>query len=472
MRGSSVRRGARVPSQEGGAATVETVGVFTIAAILVLAVLVAVAPSAPVLGQTYAYWICRITTLGQGSCGGTTSADDHQPTQPCVTQSDGVERTMKVSAIVFTAQDGRRVETSRLSDGRYRVTISDTRGAGLETGVGAGLSISVNDRTVGGKVTADVGASLDFTSGDVYYADQDGITDLLDAVQQDQVKDAVAGDRGVTRWIADRATDLAGTSNVLPSADETFAEGGVSLNASAEATGQTTSARAGLETAQVLGVRSTKDGGTTVFLKSSVAGEAGLSQLGIDTSGPQFQGPQFQGAKLGGRVELVNAVTFDSLGNIVSVQVTAVAAGTSTGVAAALFGDAADPSLDNQVSGTRLWTATLPIKDRVDLDVAGRYLAAQGVVAVGAWTNPVIAGAGAAAVTPTSLGFFAAARDRGITTRQDFETDDTTVLGVDATGKLGVELGVTADVSTDSMTSTGGQYWDGRQWVDWTGCAR
>jgi hypothetical protein len=451
---------------ERGAATLETTGVFVVAAILVLALLVAIVPQAPVLGQTFEYWICKVTTLGQGSCGGTTSADDHRPTEPCVVDANSVASDMKVSVVFFTTNEGKRVEVAKLNDGRYRVTVTDGGGAGVETGVGGGLSVTVNDRTVGGTASAGAGASLQFKAGDVYYAsDEAGLQDIIDAVQQDQIKDATVGDSGPVRWLTDRVTDVTGTTADFPDADEVYAEGGISLNASAEATALTDSAKAGLTTATMLGVKTTKDGKKTVYLKSTVEGEAGLQSLGIDTSGPQFEG-----AKLEGKLEVVNAVTFDSNGNMVSVQATATAAGTSSGVASAMFGGDSDSALSNQVSNARVWQATLPITNSTDALVAGQYLLASGTSQIGAWVNPAVAAAGLTATPYTAAEFFAAARDRGITTQQDFSTNNNTVFGVDASGKLGVELGVSASVKTESLSATGAQYWDGQQWQTWQGC--
>ena len=457
-------RGGWLGDRERGAATLETTGVTIIAAILVVALLTAVMPQARIMGETYSYWICKVVTFGQGSCTPPSSSPDaHKPTEPCVLTSNGVERNEKISVIVFTASDGRRIEVSQLSNGEYRVTVTDTGGAGLETGVGGGLSITVNDRTVGGSAVASAGVSLDLKAGDVYYSDADGMPDLMDALMQDQIKDTVAGDDGPIRWITDQATDLVGVSNDLPEPDEVYAEGGVSLNASAEATALTDSGKAGITASQMLGTRTNRNGTTTIYLRSTVSGEAGLQSLGFDTEND----PQFQGAKLEGKIEVVNAVTFDAEGNMVGVQATAAASGTSSGIASAMFGGDSDVDLANQENAARIYQATLPIKDSTDQDVANNYLLSVGVGALGAWTNP----AAATAAIPGQLNFFAAAANRGTVTQQDYDTNSNTVFGVDATGKLGVELGYSGSVKEDSMNITDAQYFDGSQWVDWPECA-
>lgn len=463
--------GGRTPGEgpdrrwrERGAATLETTGVTIIAAMLVVGLILAATPQARIIGETFSYWICQVVTFGQGGCTPpSTSPEAHKPTEPCVLTQDGVERNQKISVIVFTASDGRRIEVQRLSNGEYRVTVTDSGGVGAEVGVGGGLTVTVNDTAVGGTVAAGAGASIDIKAGEVYHADQDEIGGLMDALLQDQVKDAVVGDRGPIRWITDQAGDLIGIGTDLPVPDEVYAEGGISLNASAEATSLVTSGQAGVSGSQLLGTRVDRNGNTTVYLTSTVSGEVGLQTLGVAVGG----NPEFQGAALDGELEVVTAVTFDSEGNMTSVQASASAAGSSSGLATALFGGSMDAGLANQSSTMQLWQATLPIKSSADETVAGQFLLAQGVSSLGAWNNPMLA---ATAIMPT-LSFFDAVESRGTLTQQQFDTDANTVFGIDASGELGVQLGVSASVSEDSMTSTGAQYWNGSQWVEWEECS-
>lgn len=449
---------------ERGAATLETTGVTIIAATLVLGLMLAALPQGKIISETFSYWVCQVVTMGQGGCTPpSSSAEAHKPTDPCVLTQDGVERNQKLSVLVVTAEDGRRIEIQKLSNGEYRVTVTDSEGTGAEVGVGGGLSVTVNDTTVGGSATAEAGASIDIKDGDVYYADDESMPDLMDALLQDQIKDTVAGEDGPIRWITDQATDIVGVSNDLPDPDETYAEGGISLNASAEATSLTDHAEAGISESVLLGTRSNRDGTTTVYVKAKVSGEAGLQSLGVDTEG----NPQFQGAKLEGSAEVVTAVTFDSEGNMVKVSATATAAGSSAGVASALFGGSADADLGNQEGELRIYQATLPLEDDADRDAANQFLLAQGVGALGGWSNPLLGVPGMIA----TQNFMDAAKDRGTLTQQDYNTSSNTVFGVDAEGKLGIELGVSASVSEDSMETTGAQYWDGTQWVDWEECS-
>lgn len=434
-----------------------------VAALVVVGLLVAALPQGRIVGESFAYAICQVVTFGQGGCAPpSTSPEAHVPTEPCVVSQNGIERNQKVSVVVVTAEDGRRIEIAELSNGEYRVTVTDSESGGVEVGVGGGVSLTVNDTTVGGSATANAGASLDIQAGEVYYADGDNIDSLMDALLQDQIKDTVVGEGGPIRWVTDGVGDLIGVNNDLPEPDEVYAEGGISLNASAEATGVFQSGSAGVEVAEVLGTRTNRDGTVTVYLTASVEGEVGLQSLGIDTSGPEYQGLSLEGS-----AEVMTAVTFDSKGNMVSVSATAATSGSSSGITSALFGGELDPSMSNTVSSTTIFQANLDLEDDGDRTVANQFLLAQGVGALGGYTNPLVAAGGAYATSS----FFQAAADRGTITQQSYDTSASTVFGFDASGKLGIELGVSADVKQDSMEITEAEYWDGAQWVDWEECA-
>jgi hypothetical protein len=449
---------------ERGAATLESVGVTIVASLIVTSLLLAVLPQARILRETMAYYICQVVTFGQGGCTPPSSlAEAHEPTEPCVVSQNGVERNQEIAIIVVTTSDGRRIEIQQLSNGEYQVTVTDTTGAGAEVGVGGGLSLTVNDTTVGGLAVADAGASLDIADGQVYVTDEDGIGGLMDALVQDQVLDTVAGESGPIRWVTDAAAGLVGADNGLPAPDAVIAEGGISLNASAEATGLTDSASVGVGESVVLGVKEDKDGTTTVYVTATVEGEAGLQTLGVDTEG----NPEFQGAALEGSIEVVNAVTFDPEGNMTSLQVTTATSGEASGYATALFGGDGDASLNDSLTDTTIHQATLPITDDYSQSVVSSYLINMGIASVGGWTNP-LATVNAAA---SAQGFFDAAGDYGTITELDYDTDSTTVFGFDGSAELGIQVGASGSVEEDSMEVVDAQYWDGTQWVEWEACS-
>ena len=88
---AAIRR--RLGHPQRGAATVETIGMYVVAAILVAAVALAAVGSGPVIGDRFRQAVCELTSLGQGSCeSSVTSAADHKPTEPCVVSADGMQR--------------------------------------------------------------------------------------------------------------------------------------------------------------------------------------------------------------------------------------------------------------------------------------------------------------------------------------------------------------------------------------------
>jgi hypothetical protein len=454
----------KVRGRERGEATLESVGMTIVASILVVSLLMAVMPQARTLRETMAYYICQVVTFGQGGCTPPSSSPEaHEPTEPCVISQNGIERNQEIAIVVVTTKDGRRIEIQQLSNGEYSVTVTDTGGAGLEAGVGGGLSLTVNDTTVGGFADASAGVSLDINEGDVYYTDEDGLDDLMGALTQDQILDTVAGDGGPIRWITDQGLNVVGADNDLPDPDETYAEGGISLNASAEATGGLDSASAGIGESAVLGIKENRDGTTTVYVSATVEGEAGLQTLGVDTEG----NPQFQGADASGSLEVVNAVTFDSEGNMTQMQVSAVASGESSGYATALFGGDGDADLGSSTSGATIYQATLPVTDDYSQGVVNNYLLTMGIASLGGWNNPLAS----LGVVDATQDFMDAAGSYGTITEVQYDVDSNTVFGYDAGAELGIQLGASGSVEEDSMQVTGAQYWDGTQWVEWTACS-
>lgn len=447
---------------------------IVIAAVVAAAVTAVFLLQSTRIGQEAAYAVCKFITLGQGNCDsptGSTGAQqkDRTPSDPCVVSNNSVSTNREIAVVIVTAKDGRAFEVSTLSDGTYRVTRVTSGGVGVEAGVGAGVTVTVDDKRYGGTVAADAGAGLEFTAGEVYYAkDPAELKQLVDEELEDTVEDGVLGDSGPGRWLWERGQDVAGTVTGNPDyefgvPDEVYAEGGVVVNASAEATSLATSGAAALAESEGLGVRTTKDGKTTVYLKTTADGEADLQMLGIDTSGIDFSGGGGSG-----HLELLTAVTFDSKGNMIEVGTTATAGGESSGAVAALFNGNADYSLSNQAAGTTVYSATLPTGNDSDRNTALAFLAASGASQLG---GPQVKLAAAVPGALAMSAFRTAAADHGTVTQQHLTSESSTPFAVDAAGKIEVELGLSADVSTKKMISNGGEYWDGSAWQTWEGCA-
>lgn len=449
---------------ETGSATIEYSGVMAAAVVLIVSVLLAGALAAPALGERIRWAICKVTTFGQGECGTPTSAAAHRPVQPCIQSSFSRSLNTGVDILVVTLDSGRQFEVAQMSDGRWRLTQLLGGGVGLETGVGAGITVTVQDRTVGGSALAEAGVALDINRGRVWYtSDPREVERMLSEDGEDALESMLLGSGGPARPVWEAAQNFAGwvTGNgdyEFPDPDETYTEGGVRGTAAAEATngGDRASASAGFS--QVLGSRTVRNGNRTVYFRSTLNAGVALQRL---------NGLSFEGAQVAGTLELITAATFDTDGVLLDVSVTASAQGEAKGAINALFGGNESAALDNESSGATVYQASLPIRNDIDRSVAIDFLVASGIQQVG---GAVLT----AAATPFTAGattrFIDAAAGRGYTTRQRFDTDNTTILGVNAEGKLGLELGASVSVDRATRTSTEAAYWDGTRWVDRTEC--
>lgn len=290
-------RTPRMRRDEAGGATVEYSGMTAAAAVLVAALILAGGTVAPGVGEVFRTALCKVMTLGQGSCGTPTSAAAHVPPQPCLVSSDATSLKTKFDVLVFTTSSGRRFEVAKLSDGRYRVTQLASGSLGLETGVGGGVTVTVNDRTVGASAIAEAGVELGINAGQVWYtSDPDEVRRLVSEEGEDTVEDTVIGG-GPVRWGWERIQDGVGalTGNgdyEFPEPDEIYVEGGLQADASAELTAGADRAEAGIAMTRMLGRRTTRTGNTTYYFKTTVAAGAGYQTLGEDNT---FEGGQANG---------------------------------------------------------------------------------------------------------------------------------------------------------------------------------
>ena len=453
---TSTPRAPRMIRNEAGAATIEYTGMTAAAAVLVLSLLLALATGIPVVEGLVRWAFCKVTTLGQGSCGTPTTAAQHVPTEPCVVKSESRSLRTEVEIVVVTAASGRRFEVAKLSDGSYRVTQIKSESVGLETGVGGGVTLTVNDRTVGGNAKAEAGAALDIHDGEVWYTrDPRVVQRMVNEDNEDAIESAVLGDGGPARWLWERGQDGVGAVTghgdyEFPDADETYVEGGLRADAMAEVTGAGDHAGASIATARLLGRRTTRNGDTTLYFKSNVEGAVGLQR--------HTDGREFTGGQASGKVELITAATYDAGGVMREVSVTALAEGEAKGAVTSLFGGSGDSSLGNSKSGAVVYQAILPIRDDVDRGVATDFLVASGIREV---AGPALI----PATVPATARFIDAAAERGYTTRQTFDSENTTVLAADVEAKLGIEFGAGVSVDTAERTSNGAEYWDGTAWV-------
>lgn len=460
---------SRVRCEERGAATIEFTGVTAAAVVIVMSLLLVAGTASTGLGDKLRWAVCMVTTAGVGPCQAPTSAADHRPPQPCLISSRVRSLETEIAVAVVTLGDGRRFEVAELSDGRYRITLLEGGSVGLETGVGGGVTVTVNERTVGGSAVADVGGSLDMANGRVWYtSDPLEVERMLSENTEDAWEHVVLGSGGPARWLWERGQDAVGAVSgngdyEFPEPDETYAEVGTTLDARAEATGGADRANAEIGQVQVLGKRTTRRGETTLYYKTAVDAAAGVQVLGSADDG----GPQFEGGQASGRVELLTAATYDAEGEMIEVATTAVAAGEAKGVVSALFGGSGDSALGNSGSGAVVYRAILPVRTDADEQLASEFLTSMGITQLG---GPALQATALPSTMASTAHFLDAARQRGYTTRQTFTTKSNTPFAFDASGKLGLELGANASVDTSSRTSAGSDYWDGTRWVERREC--
>lgn len=463
----AIRR--RLGHGERGAATLETVGMYVVAAILAAAVLLVVLGSSPVVGDKFRQAVCMITTVGQGECGSSvTSAADHQPTAPCVVSAEGHNGAVEGSFIV-TVGASERFLVEKLNNGKSRVT----RGTGGKVGVGVGagfnVSVTADDKTYGAALKADASVAALFSGGEVYYAENDNeVKSLLTAHTEDVAKDTVVGGSGITRWLVDGAEDLVGLGHDFPPSDEVYFEGDLVADAKAQATLLMANAQAGVGISELLGMRKGADGTSTVYYKASLDGNISAGTwAGDEKTGETI----YAKASLEGKAEAIVEVERDSKGHITSVRVKSVL----SGAAEASEKGATVSAGPGEKKGYTEKVVELPTITATDQANAQRYLNALGMGPLGGFEDipkgvqnylPIQNPLDALGATKE---FGQAAAKRGFVTEQTFDDSPSSYGGVFDAEAI-AKFGVGATVETVNRTSTGATYYDGLTMVPWKGC--
>ena len=463
-------------ARERGATSLEYAGFVAVAALVVGAVVLGIVGGSMPLARGVTSAICKLFTLGQGSCEVPGSADGRMPTEPCVVSADGRESTVKAGvAVMVGGSESWYVES--LSDGSYRVTRGHGGSVGVEGGAGFSLTGVWADETFGLEAGAWAGADGVFNGGEVYLLPtRDAVDELMSAHVADIAKDLAVGGESMpilwweapnpVRWAADGLTDLAGVPS-LPSPSETYYEGGVSAEASASATFIAANARAGAGVQGLLGVRQGADGTTTTYYAATLSGEVSAGVRGGDGAGDIVHATAGASGELDGVIEIDR----DADGNVTSVVVKYAATGT------AYAGE--DPSDD----GTR-WehTVALPVATAADRQVASAFLDAMNMGSVpglpafvpnpGVVPNPMDPTRIVDAITigPATADFARAVVERGYQSRQSFTANEDGYGGTFDAAWI-AKVGVGADVTLSSLVSDQAEYFNGDSWVPWEGCA-
>lgn len=451
------RARTRRPRGDQGAATLEATGMWGLGALVATVVVVALLAGAPGIGDTVRRAICIIVSLGQGSCEpGTTTAQQHVPTDPCVTRADGRDSEINGSFTFVSASTGEHWLVERLSDGTYRVTRGTGGSVGVTAGVGYSAQVTVDDKAYGGAATANASADVNFQKGEVYYAQDRGeVDDLVRRHVEDVAKDNTIGDSGPIRWVVDGVEGLLpGDGGTLPTPDATYVEAGVSAGADAAATYLVANGHVGVSGTKLLGVKINKDHSSTTYLATTLTGEIAAGTW----AGQDDGSTAYSVAKAGGEVKTVVELVRDKNGTVTAVR---------TRTAVSHEASAQTSGSGPESKGYTESVSTLPLRTDADRAIAKRFLLAVGVQeATGLESGATLTGTLGG---PYGAAFAEAARARGFVTEQEFDSDSSSNgadLGLGALAKFGG--GGSIDFNT--LTSQGGRYWDGAAWQTWAAC--
>ncbi len=452
---------------DAGQGSVEALGTTAVAVVLVLALVMAVTPGGRWLTESIRVQLCRLVTLGQGDCGEASlpsAADREEPEHACTITDTRDNRSMAVSVTWVQAENGDLIRIEELAGGTYRVSREISGGVGGQIGAGGGVSITVDDATFGAEAQAGVSATALAGGGMTWVVDEAERDRLVDHLKSErdwntfkQVLSSSAGPAGtVVGWMGDAGRGLwnwatGGYDPGLP--DEVYGHVGVHGAGSGSAAGVLGSASGQAETTAVVGARAdTATGRTTVYYSAKVDASLGVQQHVVSAGE----------ASASGTVELLVAVTYDPDGHPLNVQAQGMAAGSAKLQASMLFGD---PFVDENPAAGAMYDARVSVTGEESLRIAEGFLRATGITT----KDPVSRWDGAQSAVGT---FMDAARERGTFTRQDAAVDGTTSFAFQAGGEIaGVGLGAQFGNSAQTLTTSNPQYWNGRGWADWTGCA-
>jgi hypothetical protein len=462
-----VRRDGRVPyDREAGAATLEGLGITILAALLVGALLATMTPAGAWLSDNVKAALCRIVTLGQGSCAPVTIADEtHKPQSPCVLSTDTDTHAYSLDVTFVHVGGGGTIKVEQMSDGTYRVSMEGGAEGGVTAGLGGGFSVTVNDNTYGGEASLDAAAYAMLTAGVSWNvsgkSDKDKLVNYLkDERNWAEISSAVSGAAGPLGAVAGGATDvghhiwnwITGDDYAPPAPDEVYGQAGVGGDAGGTAAGITGGASAGVDMSEALGARvDTATGRTTVYFASTLSGDASINQGYSEAEGQRYAA--------GGIGQVIVGVELGGDGKPVSITAQALAAGDATAQINSIF---AGNLLDESPSGGVLYNAKVDLTDPEAIRIGSDVLNSLGIVHT---NNPVSSSIDAFQT------FVNAAKRDGTLTRQDVTEGSNTPFAIDASGKVGVELGASYEMSNSNITSTNASYFNGKDWVPWSECS-
>lgn len=458
------RRPVAVGPRDAGQGSAEMLGITGVAVVLVGALVLALVPGGRWLEDELRVQLCRLVTLGQGDCGSAPlpeAGERPEPEQACVLNDLGDDRGVSLSVMWVQAEGGALIRVEELSDGSFRVSREGSAGLGGQVDTGAGVTVTVDGTTVGGSAQASASALLAAGGGATWVVDANEKDQLVNYLKDERNWDTVQGVLGaagpagtVAGWVGDAGRSLwnwATDAYSPPAPDEIYGYGGIEGNAGASASGLVQNADASVSTSTVLGTRiDTSTGATTVYYEGQIDLGAGYQSV--------LEGTE---ASASGTVRPLVAVTYDPQGLPLNVQVQGMAAGEAKLVVGQMFGD---DLVNENPNGGYLFDARVGVTGEESLQIAYGLMRASGI--------PVnTAGARWDGAVDAVETFVDAARERGTLTRQAVTLEGNTEFAFSANGKVGgVGLGGSFTNSTEQVTTTAADYWDGRGWRTWSSC--
>ena len=237
--------------------------------------------------------------------------------------------------------------------------------------------------------------------------------------------------------------------------DETYGHGGLHVAGGGSLAGVIASASGKVDETRLVGFREeVATGRKTLYYVATV--DASI--------GGQLVRPANEKA-VSGRVEIVVGVTYDPDGYPVNIHAQGLAAHETKTQMTAIFSGQEIALLDDADSDGVRYDARLSVTGDESMRVATGFLLATGI----ATDNPVGQWKGAELAVRTFMG---AARERGTLTRQQATLTGDTSFALQVGAEVyGLGLGTQFENSKQEIATSAPEYWNGRAWADWTGCA-
>ncbi|UZN02149.1 hypothetical protein [Cellulomonas sp. S1-8] len=452
--------------RDEGAGTVEYIGILTIGALLVTAVLVALPALDPAArARTLACQIADAFSGGDGggcASSGERGPEDFIPPEQCVYIADGAGWQGSI-AVGVQVDGGGTWLIEELGDETFRLTRGSEAGVGAEVGVGFDVSWQDGERQYGLGASAGAAGTLVGSDAEVFLAqDRDEVDRILAAQSTDDVKSGLLGDDSIARNLWDDLFGSAPEEHLEPV--ETIHAAGLEVNASAGALLGVAPAEAEVTGGIYVGWVERADGTRTDSWSAASDGTAMAAfPTGTDRYDPaSMDDYQVATASYAGSASF--EVDRDADGNPVAIRTVTVGMGHA---------DTAEISGDDLTLPTYTETRVqMPLETAADRELAARIADGLGIHVAG--INDDTLGFGS---PDTLFGLgdsFASmaeeAKQRGHYWVQEYTQETTVDRGGNVDAKWVLEAGLSGSYYETARVGTGYEYWNGQDFVSRSGC--